>query len=201
MKYLMAPMWLSRFLENDNALRTRRDTLCRKVLLNESLDVIGLSGQFSDGVVLSGGNHAFVDDVLIRVESGVLTVRVWNHGPQLLEAFTAAVTHIERNDLTSFGIHRQPNPLFVFFLLHEAGHFVGFHLKALDHDILVTRDRLDIKIIRQRVKLVDDKPQQPFESHPTARQIPRKDRRSSNKRSTRRRVSSETRYCSKPSTN
>src|SRR5262245_31859940 len=52
----------------------------------------------------------------------MLTVCVRNHSPQLLETLTTAVTHMERNNLACFGIHRQPNPLLVLLGLHEAGH-------------------------------------------------------------------------------
>jgi hypothetical protein len=70
------------------------------------------------------------------------------------------------NDLARLGVHGEPNPVFVRLLLHEAAHLIGFHLQALDHDVLVARDRLDMQMIRQSLKTVDDEPQEPLESHP-----------------------------------
>lgn len=69
------------------------------------------------------------------------------------------------NDLAGFGIHRQPNPLFVCLVLHKTRHFISFHLKTLNHDILITRDRLDIQMVRQGFETGDDKTQQPLEPH------------------------------------
>jgi hypothetical protein len=63
------------------------------------------------------------------------------------------------NDLTGFDVHRQPYPLLVGLSLHEAGHLVSFHFKTLDQDILVTRDRLDIQMVRQGLETGDDKAQ------------------------------------------
>ena len=37
MKYLMAPIWLANFLENDNVSRTRREMRCLSVLLKRSM--------------------------------------------------------------------------------------------------------------------------------------------------------------------
>jgi len=36
---------------------------------------------------------------------------------------------------------------------------VSFHFKTLNHDIVVTRDRLDMQMIRQRLATGDDKTQ------------------------------------------
>ncbi len=104
-----------------------------------------------------------VDHIVIRVERGGLTIRLRNHGPQLLDAFTTAVTHMERNDLASFGVHREPNPLRIGLLLDKACHCVGFNFEALDHHILVARDRLDMPMIRQGLETGDDKSQEPLE--------------------------------------
>ena len=42
-----------------------RDTLPERVV--PPLDVMGFAGQLADGVVLSSGNHTWVDPILIRV--------------------------------------------------------------------------------------------------------------------------------------
>lgn len=93
-----------------------------------------------------------------------------NLRPQLLGTLAATIADVKRNDLTGFGVHRQPYPLLVRLLLHEASHLVGFDFEALDDHILVARDRLDMHMVRQGLKTVDHKAQQPFESrlHRTA---------------------------------
>jgi hypothetical protein len=48
----------------------------------------------------------------------------------------------------------------------EARHFVGFHLKALDHHVLDTGDRLNVQMIGQRLKTLHQKAQEPFEPDP-----------------------------------
>jgi hypothetical protein len=82
-------------------------------------------------------------------------------------SFTTAISDMKANDLAALGIHCQPNPLLVRLVLYEARHFVGFDLKALDHDVRVAGDRLDIEMIGQGFKAVDNKAQEPleFDSH------------------------------------
>jgi hypothetical protein len=70
---------------------------------------------------------------------------------------------VKGDHLARLGIHGDPNPLLVFLLLHKALHFVGFHLKTLNHDILGTTDRFDVEMIRQRLKTLDQKAHQPLE--------------------------------------
>ena len=77
---------------------------------------------------------------------------------------------------------------------------IRFDLQASDHDIAVTSDRLDMEMIRQGLEALDQKVQQPLEAHADTRHIPRKEIRSTSKRSMSVRVSSETRYCSQQST-
>jgi hypothetical protein len=67
--------------------------------------------------------------------------------PQFPGAFATAIPDVKANDLAALGVHCQPNPLLVRLVLYEAGHVVGFDLKALDHDVRVTRDRHDIEMI------------------------------------------------------
>ncbi len=40
MKYQIAPIWFSNFLENDNVFLTKRDTRWRKVQLNRSIKLV-----------------------------------------------------------------------------------------------------------------------------------------------------------------
>jgi hypothetical protein len=71
-----------------------------------------------------------------------------NLRPQALGTPTTAITDIERNHLTAPGIHGNPDPLFVSLFLHKAGHFIRFHLQALDHHVRGARDGLDMEMIR-----------------------------------------------------
>jgi hypothetical protein len=96
---------------------------------------------------------------LIRVKRGVLTVRVRDLGPQVLGTLVAAIADVKGNDLTGLGIHGDPDPLFVGLLLHKAGHFIGFHLQASQHDVTVPSDGLDVEMIRQGLEALDQKTQ------------------------------------------
>ncbi len=141
-----------------------RDTLPERVV--KPLDVRGFTGQFADRMVLRSGNDTDIDHILVRIKSGMLTVRLRNLFPQLPGAFAAAVPDVQANDVATLGVHRHPYPLLVRLLLHKTRHCVGFDLKTLDHDGRGARDRLDIAMIGQRLKLGDTKPQQPCESYP-----------------------------------
>ena len=45
------------------------------------------------------------------------------------------------------------------FILHEAGQCIGFHCKALEQDIVLAGDRVDMQMIRQCLKALDEKTQ------------------------------------------
>jgi hypothetical protein len=99
----------------------------------------------------------------MRVKRGVLTVG-WQHlGPQVLGTCGAATAHVKGNDLACLGIHGDPHPLLIGFLLHKAGHFIGFYLGPLPQHIGCTGDGLDMQMIRQRCKALDEKAQKPLE--------------------------------------
>lgn len=141
-----------------------RNALTQRVV--KTLNVIGFAGQFTDGLMLRSGDDPNIDDILVRIKRRLLTIGFRNVSPQLPGAFATAIPDVKANDLAALGVHRQPYPLLVRLLLHETRHFVGFHLKTLDHDVRSARDRHDIQMIGQRLKLGNDKLQQPFESHP-----------------------------------
>ena len=141
-----------------------RHALSERVV--EALDVVRFSGQFPNGFVLCSGNDTDIDHILVRIKRRLLTRNLRNVGPQLPGTFATAIPDVEANDLAALGIHRQPYPLLVHLLLHKTCHCVGFDLKTLDHNVCITRDRLDIEMVGQRLKLGDEKLQQPFESHP-----------------------------------
>ena len=67
---------------------------------------------------------------------------------------------ISKNPLTA------PLRACVGFFLHEAGQLIGLHCKALDQDIVLTGDRVDMQMIRQRCKALDEKTSEPFEGDP-----------------------------------
>jgi len=79
----------------------------------------------------------------------VLTVRVRDLGPPVLGIRVAAIPHVKGHDLAGRGIHSDPHPLLVSFLLHKARQCIGFYLKPLSQHIADTGDGLDMQMIRQ----------------------------------------------------
>lgn len=115
--------------------------------------------------MLHRGNYPCVHDILVGVKGGVLTIGHRNFCPEALGTPTTAVPHMKRNHLAACGIHRDPDPRLVRLLLHEATHFVRFDFQASNHDLAVAGDRLDVEMIRQRLNTVNQKAQEPLESH------------------------------------
>lgn len=72
-------------------------------------------------------------------------------------------TDVKGNDLAGCGIHSDPHPLLVGFLLHKAGQLIRFHLKALDQHSAGTRDGLDMPMSRQGREALDQTTQEPRE--------------------------------------
>jgi hypothetical protein len=89
-----------------------------------------------------------VHHILIRMKRGMLAICSRNLGPQSLGTLAAAITYMEGNHLTCLGLHGDPDPLLVGLLVDEAGYFIRFHLQALDHDVLLAHDGLDIQMVR-----------------------------------------------------
>lgn len=58
MKYVMAPIWFATVLEKDNALRTRRETRCRRVLLKRSMWSVRRTAAGEAGCVPRAGGLA-----------------------------------------------------------------------------------------------------------------------------------------------
>ena len=110
--------------------------------------------------------HPGVCHILIRVKSRVSTVGLRNLGLQHPGAFATAIPDVIAHDLAALGVHRHPNPLLVRLVLDEARHFVGFDFEALDHDVRIARDRLDMGMIGQRFKIIDNKAREPLEFAP-----------------------------------
>ena len=56
---------------------------------------------------------------------------------------------MKSNDVACLRIHVDPDPLLVGLFVDKAGHFIRFHLEALDHDLLRPAHGLDVKMVRQ----------------------------------------------------
>src|SRR5262249_47475732 len=79
-----------------------------------------------------------------------------------LGTFAAAIPHMKSDHLAARGIHGDPDPRLVGLLVDKAGHCIRFHLQALDHDVLLAGDGLDVEMIRQCLQALDEKTQQPL---------------------------------------
>jgi hypothetical protein len=71
---------------------------------------------------------------------------------------------VKGNNLAILGIHGNPNPLLICLCLHEAAHFIRFHLQTSHHDVAVTANGLDVEMIGQGLHALDQKAQEPLES-------------------------------------
>jgi hypothetical protein len=96
----------------------------------------------------------------------MLTVRFRKLCPQSLGTPATAVTHVKGNHLAALGIHSDPGPLLLRFLLHEVAHFIRFHRKASNHDVAMIGDRLGVEMIRQWLNALDQKAQESLELNP-----------------------------------
>src|SRR5262249_15475457 len=105
--------------------------------------VLGIAGQCAEHSVLCSAYHSFVYHILIGVECSVLTVGLWNLGPQALGTLTATSLHLKGNHLTRRGVHGAPSPRLGRFRLHATGPGIRFHLQAPDHDMAVMGERDD----------------------------------------------------------
>jgi hypothetical protein len=95
----------------------------------EPLGVIGFAGSWADGSMLRRGNHPSVHDRLVGVTCGVLTIGHRHRCPEARGTPTTTVPHVKRHHLAACGIHREPDPRLVRFLLHNAAHVIGFRLR------------------------------------------------------------------------
>ena len=106
----------------------------------EAFDVIGFARSLRNGSVPPRWNYTCIGVVLVCMECGLLTVHQGDLGPQLFGTVTTAIPHVKRNDLTCFGVHGDPDPLFIGLLLHKAPHFIGFGFQ-LPNDYICWTDR------------------------------------------------------------
>ena len=77
---------------------------------------------------------------------------------------------MEGDDLTRLGIHRDPDPLLVGFLLYEAPHLIGFRFQAGHYDLAWLAGELHMKVIGASRKAFDQTVQEPCktDTHSTA---------------------------------
>ena len=120
---------------------------------------MGFPCQLADRPVLRRRHDLCIHPIVIRGKCGVLTVGVREPRPQVLGTRVAAITPMKGNALAGRGIHGDPHPLLMGFFLHEAGQCIGFHCKALEQDIVLAGDRVDMQMIRQCLKALDEKTQ------------------------------------------
>ena len=99
---------------------------------------------------------------MIGVKRRVLTISLRNLRPQALGTRAAAIPHVQGNHLAALGVHGDPHPLLVCFLLHKAGHCIRFYRKPLHHHIVLTGDGVAMQMIRQCLTTLDQKTQEPF---------------------------------------
>jgi hypothetical protein len=104
------------------------------------------------------------------MERRLFTVYHRNSGPERLAALPTPIPHVEGNDLTRCGVHRDPHPLLVGFLLHEALHLVGFRFQSGQHHGCWACWELDMEILGTGRKAFHHEVQEPRETdtHGTA---------------------------------
>ena len=146
----------------------------------EALDMIGFAGFLRDGAMLCRWDHALIDGILVRMKCCLFPVHQGNSGPERLPTLIASVSHMKRNDLPGGRIHRNPNPLFVRLLLHEAPHLVGFRLQARHSTAAGRVGSGTWRSSGHAVKHSTIKCTSQVRLTPTVRQMPRSERRSHN---------------------
>ena len=84
------------------------------------------------------GNNALIGVVFISMENRLLLVAIGYGFPQFPRTAFTSIPHIKSDDLARLGIHGKPNPLLVFLIPHEAQHLVGFHLRPLNNNVIIS---------------------------------------------------------------
>ena len=95
----------------------------------EALNVVGFPGFFHDGLVALSRDDTLVHVILVCVKRGVVLIDLGNRGPQGFGTLAATSANVKRKNLARDGVHGQPHPLLVGFLLDKAPHVVGFSLE------------------------------------------------------------------------
>jgi hypothetical protein len=131
----------------------------------EALNMIGFPGFLRNGAVLLRGYHPFIDFILVCMERRLFTVDHWHVGPERLATLATPIPHVKGNDLTRSRIHRNPDPLLVRLLLHEAPHLIGFRFQAGQQHRCWLCWEPDMEVIGTGRKAFHQKVQQPRETH------------------------------------
>ncbi len=129
--------------------------------LVETFKVSGFPSSLGDSFVPSRWDDALIGVILIRMEPGLCTVPSRDLGPQLFGTVAAAISDGKRHDLTGAGVHRDPHPWLVGFLLHEAPHLIGFGFQPKKHHVGWTPREPNISMIRTGRKALDHEVQEP----------------------------------------
>jgi hypothetical protein len=103
--------------ERQRTAHQTRDPLTERVI--KSLDVVGFPDVLTDGCVLRSRDDPSVGRIVVRIEYRPFTIHLWNVGPELFGAVTAAIPDVESNDLARLPVYGNPHPLRVGLLLHK----------------------------------------------------------------------------------
>ena len=87
----------------------------------KALNVIGFPRFLRDGFMPLCRDDPLVGVVLIRMEGRPFAVYYGDVGLQRFSAVATAIPDVKRNDLACLGIHGDPHPLLVRFLLWKEG--------------------------------------------------------------------------------
>ena len=95
-----------------------------------------------DSFVSGCRNEPGIDRILIRIACRPLAVLRRQIGPQLLRTCMTAVTDVERKHLPCLFVHRNPHPLLVGLVRHEALHLIRFYRETPDDHLMGSHDGL-----------------------------------------------------------
>jgi hypothetical protein len=98
------------------------------------------------------------------MERRLFTINRRDIGPELLATLATPIPHVESYDLTRLGIHRDPDPLLVGFLLHKAPHLIGFRFQAGYHHLSWLGGELGMQVIGTSREAFHEKVQEPRET-------------------------------------
>jgi len=122
------------------------DALPQRLL--EALDVMRFPGVLRDSWVSGCQNDPGVDRLLLRIACRPLAVHRRQIGPQLLRPCMTAVTDVARKNLPCLFVHRNPHPLLVGLVRHEALHLIRFYLETPDDHLLGSHDGQPMEMVR-----------------------------------------------------
>ncbi len=90
----------------------------------KALDMIGLSGFFTDGVMAFGWKYVFIGRPEIRIADGTLSINGWQGFPECLRPLVASIPDMDPDNLAGIPVDSQPNPLFVITIFDKRPQFV-----------------------------------------------------------------------------